>query len=614
MTRVIDQRTGRRGGWARRYAAGFGLLLFAFLASGGVFAQEAQVQVGRGPHYVGDPINLQVVAFDFEEDPTPEIDAPELEGGTLRFAGVSPSVSSSISIVNGRMSRSKEVRFVYQYELIANRTGRIDLPPFRVRQGATTRSTGPTRLDVKGVPTTGMVGLSVSLAEGPIFVGQKVPIAIELRIDREAERDLIEYSATVPLFDAPNLRFLDAPGSSQNTLEIETAEGRLRLPAALREETVGGRAVLVLRAERTMIALSPEPLRAAPPRVVISRGTRFRRDVFGQRQATSSERLMSQGRPVDLEVIEVPRIGRPPTWAGAVGSGYTLEVSADRSVVQLGEPIVLSFVLRGDGDLSSAGLPPFDAPGFFDPTRFRLPEEPPAGLVDEDGKRFEVSLRVLDANVREVPALEYAWFDAKTRRFETTTTRPIALSVGAAQVIGADDVDRGAGALVTSSASGEADGDLASTPSSPERRDSFAASGANLAIELEPARVLEGGRRVAGAGVEVPAIYALSAALLGFAVFDARRRRRDPGEIARAGALAAARREFEGATEAAALGRALREFAAAMPEAAAGEHDALLAECDALRFAPGGEQAELPAALKARALRFLDAFESGEGT
>ncbi|MCR9094143.1 MAG: BatD family protein [bacterium] len=610
---MIDRRTGRRGGWARRYAAGFGLLQFALVASGGAFAQEAQVQVGRGPHYVGDPINLQVVAFDFEEDPTPEIDAPALEDGTLRFAGVSPSVSSSISIVNGRMSRSKEVRFVYQYELIANRTGRIDLPPFRVRQGATTRSTGPTRLDVKGVPTTGMVGLSVSLPEGPIFVGQKVPVAIELRIDREAERDLIEYSATVPLFDVPNLRFLDAPGSSQSTLEIETAEGRLRLPAALREETVGGRTVLVLRAERTMIALSPEPLRAAPPRIVISRGTRFRRDVFGQRQATSSERLMSEGRPVDLEVIEVPRIGRPPTWAGAVGSGYTLEVSADRSVVQLGEPIVLSFVLRGDGDLSSAGLPPFDAPGFFDPARFRLPEEPPAGLVDEDGKRFEVSLRVLDANVREVPALEYAWFDAKTRRFETTTTRPIALSVGAAQVIGADDVDRGAGALVTSSASGEADGDPAGTPSSPERRDSFAASGANLAIELQPARVLDGGRRVAGAGVEVPAIYALSVALLGFAVLDARRRRRDPAERARAGAIVAARREIEGATEAGALGRALREFAAAMPEAAAGEHDALLAECDALRFAPGGEQAELPASLKARALRFLDTLESGKG-
>ena len=90
---------------------------------------------------------------------------------------------------------------------------------------------------------------------------------------------------------------------------------------------------------------------------------------------------MTEGEPVRLEVIEVPRSGRPASFAGAVGSGFSLEVSADRSVVQVGEPITLQLHLRGDGDLSSAGLPPFDAEGLFDPTRFRLPDEPPAGRI-----------------------------------------------------------------------------------------------------------------------------------------------------------------------------------------------------------------------------------------
>lgn len=579
------------------------------------FAQEVQAQIGRGPHYVGEPITLQVVAVDFAEDPTPEIEEPEIRGGTLRFAGVSPSVSSSVSIVNGRMTRSSEVRFVFQYQVIADRTGRLDVPAFRVRQGQTLRTTDPIRLAVQGVPTTGMVDLSVALPDGPIFVGQKVPVAVELRIDREAERDLIEYAATVPLFDAPNLRFLDAPRNSPNVLEIETAEGTLRLPADVREETVGGRTVLVLRAERTMIALSPEPLRVASPRVVISRGTRFRRDLFGGRQPTSSERLMAEGAPVDLEVIEVPRIGRPPTWSGAVGSGYTLEVATDRSVVQVGEPIVLSFLLRGDGDLSSAGLPPFDAEGFLDPAQFRLPEEPPAGLVDADGKRFEVSLRVLDASVREIPALEYAWFDARTRRFETRRTRPIALSVGAAQIIGADDVTRNAGAG-DAGAAGPFRDDAPTAPdrgSRAEKRDVLTASGANLAIETRAERVLEGSAPVLGTGAEVPALYALSLALLGFAAFDARRRQRDPADVARAGALAAARHGVDGAADAGALGRVLRELVAARPEAASGDYDALLAECDALRFAPGGESASLPPALTDRARRFLDDLEAGEG-
>ena len=57
----------------------------------------------------------------------------------------------------------------------------------------------------------------------------------------------------------------------------------------------------------------------------------------------------------------------------------------------------------------------------------------------------------------------------------------------------------------------------------------------------------------------------------------------------------------------------LRALVATMPEAATGECDALLAECDALRFAPGGEQAAVPEALAQRARTFVDALAAGEG-
>ena len=498
-----------RVGLATAGAISIATAALALLCASTATAQDVQVQSSRGPHYVGDPITIQVVASGFEEEPTPNVETPKLEAGSLRFAGVSPSVSNSISIVNGKITRSKEVRFVYQYELLATRAGRVTVPAFSVSQGGTSRETRPFAFDVKRVPTTGMVELSLDLPKGPIFVGQKVPVGIELRIDREAERDLLSLTTSVPLFDVPSLRFVDTPRDADNALEIRTANGTLQLPADAREERVGGRVVLVLRAERTMIAQSPDPVRADPARAVITRGTRFRRDLFGQRQAASVERL-SEGEQVSLEVVEVPRDGRPPSFAGAVGQGFTLEVSADRSVVQLGEPIVLHFTLRGDGDLSTAGLPPFDSAGFFDADQFRLPEDPPAGLVDERGKHFEASLRVLDANVREVPALEYSWFDAKSRRFETTRTRPIALSVGAAQIIGADDVDRSAGAAAV--ARNDREVQEREEPSAPsratERRDSLAASGANLAIETEPARVLGRGAPTAGADAVTDAAVA----------------------------------------------------------------------------------------------------------
>jgi hypothetical protein len=615
------RRNGRRdGGGPRSRRIPFvelALLVTSCLVSFSALAQDVRIQVGRGPYYIGDPIEIQVVASDFVDDPTPEIEVGEVASGRLRYGGVSDSSTTSISIVNGRMSRVKEVNFVYRYEFTSNQQGRARLPGFTVTQataggGQTSRTTGPFELEIEGVPATGLVGLSVELPEGPIFVGQKVPIDVELRIDREAQRDLISYQAAIPLFDLPMLRFLDeAPAGTDTQLEIETAAGTLRLPAKSSEVQIGGRAVLVVRARRTMIAVSPEEIRASAPRVVISRGTRFRRDLFNQRKPTSSERLMAQGDPVRIEVIEVPRQGRPPSFAGAFGKGFSLEVDVDRSVVQLGEPIRLSFHLRGNGDLSSASLPPLDAEGLFDPNQFRLPEDPPAGLVDEHGKHFKASVRVLDADAREIPAIAYSWFDADTRAFETTYSRPIALSVGAAEIIGADAVTRrenGDTDPAQSPRSGDAPVDQGGA--GPIRSTSLVFSGANLAVDEDLDRVLGSGGRTSMAPIGVPALYLLGAGLLVFATLDRRRQAADPRRLARTRTFAEASRAIEAAAgggldASASLGRALRELVAALPEEADAEFDALIAECDALRFAPQASGTRLPVELAERARRFV---------
>ena len=133
--------------------------LFATLS----VAQDAQIQIDRGPHYVGDPIAVQVVASQFESDPAPDVKAGVIDGAILRFAGASDSSSTSISIANGRITRTKEVRFIYSYELVARTPGQIRIPPFVVQQGTTSRTTRPTQLTIQGVPTTGLVSIEVEV-------------------------------------------------------------------------------------------------------------------------------------------------------------------------------------------------------------------------------------------------------------------------------------------------------------------------------------------------------------------------------------------------------------------------------------------------------------------
>lgn len=599
----------------RRLRLVSGILGFVLFAMP-VVAQDVRIQVARGPYYVGEAFEVQIIASDFEEDPAPEISAGPIEGGHLRLVGVSPSTSTSISFINGKLSRVHEVTFVYQYEVTGTQEGRLEISEFTVAQATTERTTRSFSLDIGGVPETTDVEIALELPPGPIFVGQKVPVAIEFRIDRQTQKDLVTYQVHVPLFDVPGLRFLDEPPSRTDThLEIQTAAGVLQLPAVSSERMIRGRPALVVRAERTMIALAAEDIRVEAPKVFISQGAGFRRDVFNQRRPTSTEKFMATGRPVRIEVAEVPRTGRPASFAGAVGSGFSFEVDADRSVVQLGEPIMLSFHLRGNGDLSSASLPALDADGLFDPTRFRLPEDSPAGIVDEDGKHFNVTLRVLDAGVREIPSLAYSWFDAETRRFETTRSQPIALSVGAAEIIGADAVARrDSGTSVQSVQSVQ--NDEAQIGEGTERSTKLSLTGADLAVDRDLTRLLRD-ERAQGQNLAVTLpLYATGVAFLSLAIVMARRRAMDPRVLERRAALTQAEQAMTRAFAlsdgggAAALGRALRELVAALPSEASTEFDSLIEACDTLRFAPTAEGqaggSMVPADLQDRARRLID--------
>jgi hypothetical protein len=586
------------------------IVLFALPA----FAQQVQVKVERGPHYVADGIDVTVLADGFEEEPQPEIRAPSVQHGRLTYHGISPQSSTSITIINGQMTRERRVTFTYHYRFVADRPGRVEIPGFEIVQGAVSRRTAPVALQLREVPTSDALAVRMKLPKGPLFVGQRVRVGVEFEIARELQNDLVSYALRVPLFESPRYRFSDDPrGSGDTELQVQTEDGTLLLPARSREILRGGKKVLVVEAERTMIPLEVGEVELPGATVIANRGTRFRRDMFRTRQATAVQKLMARSSPVSLEIAELPSDDRPASFAGAIGRGFSLELTADRSVVQVGEPIQLSFRVRGDGDLTSAALPPLDAEGLLDPALFRVPDEPPPGrLVDADGrvKEFEATVRVLDAAVREIPALEYSWFDADTRRFETTRSRPIALSVGAAEVIGAGAVERREGA----------EAELLAEPQAPRggpaRSGSLALTGADLAIERAPHELLRDDRATGSGAIALGGLYVLGIAFVGLAAVDRRRRDIDPLVVERRRTLAAARSDVEAALvlperdAAEALGRALRNMLATVPDAGGRELDALLGECDARSYAPAAAGGgTLPAELAERARELARAIE-----
>jgi hypothetical protein len=594
-------------------------------------AQAAQVTTDVGPHYVGEPLAVRVTAVGFDEDPPPVVEVAPPAAGRLDFVGVSPSVSQSITIVNGKMSRTREVTHVFQYRFVPHEPGVVKLGPFRIHQGAREARVAVVRLRIQDVPSNEDVKVALGLPDQQVFVGERVPVTVTFTLEQSLQKNALDYTLRVPFFDAQSsFRFLDeAQPDGDTTVVVDTGERQIELRGRSREFSEGGKRYVSVSVTRTLVPLAPGTHRVPGVSFSLEEGVRFRRDFFGGRRATQVRRWRAEAPERELVVAAIPGREQPPSFGGAIGRGFSLDVSADRTVVQVGEPITLSFVVRGEG-LETASLPPLDAEGLLPVDRFRVPGDVPTGQLDGEAKRFTAVVRVLDPNVSEIPALAYSWFDPDTKRFETTRSRPIALSVREAEVIGARDVqvaDSGAGSGFGSGSGAEGGGlapdPAAGMPGADRAAAGFALTGADLAIETRPTAVLGARARWGGAWL-TPGVYAGSLALLAVAWLDRRRRQRDPAIAQRRRLLDEAcvrvgeARSLPPAEAARVIAEALRRMLRELPDAASPDLDALLGECDARAYAPPGAAQSLDDAFLDRAVGQAErlrsaAREGGEG-
>jgi hypothetical protein len=566
---------------------------------------QAQLRVSREPYYVGVAMDLHVVATGFERDPAPTCSVDPPASGALQLSGVVPNISSSIQIINGRVTKSESVTHTCQYRFTPSAPGTFSVGPFRVAQGGVERATRAHSVRVQQIPRDPNLKVRILLPATPIYVGQQTPIAIEWWIEDALQSKIGGYTLRSELFDRDDtFRFVgdEAPVSGEQSLEIQSAAGPLRLRAEVAKRREGGRSFLVVAAQRTLIPLRAGTFDLAPGTIEVDAVTRWQRDLFGGRRPADTRRIFSQDEPRRLVVKAPPLAGRPATFAGAVGRGFSLEVTADRSVVQRGDPIALTLTVRGSGNLATAGLPPLDAEGGLSRDQFRLPESEPPGVLEDEAKVFRVSLRVLDDAVREIPAIAYSWFDPDLGEYRTARSRPIALSVRPAHVISAADVigsprDPSDGRMDEPPADGAAEGK--STPGG------VRLIGADLSIEQDIPELMR--RRTPTRVLRIGA-YGASLLVLVIAIGLRRRADVDPALQRRRAVYAAQRTRLQAARSLprrealAEMAAALREIVTEAPELRGDDLDTFVRDCDAVIYAPGaGGDEETPPELLERA-------------
>ncbi|MCZ6691067.1 MAG: BatD family protein [Planctomycetota bacterium] len=582
--------------------------VIAAALAGPAAAQEVGVSVASTEIYADLPFILSVTAKGFEEKPEPTIADLEIPGCKVVFISVSPSVTSFISIFGRRQSERRDVSFVFNYSVTPSKPGSYTVPAIEVSQGPKKATTRPSTFRALEVAETDEMKLILTLPDRPVWVGETFPLTIDWFI----RRDVREQAFAIPLFEMEDLVDVSPPPGEPKRAAIDFPAGArvIRLPFERERVPLEGGTFTRFRFRALVTPTRSGTIDLPPGQVVAEIHVGTGRDRFGF--ASKKYRLAKAvDRPLRLEVRASPEAGRPESFSGAVGTGFGIDVEADRTVVRLGDPVTLVVTIRGDGRLDGLGLPPLDVDGGLSPELFSFPDEsPPGEMLDDGGKRFVVSVRVRSERAAEIPALPFSFFNPISGVYQTVRSRPIALAVKSSALVGAKEVVSAATEPETSAPSVK--------PATDETREIASPTslvGANLSLS-DSEDTLRKTRGIRGVLPFALFLYAAPLLLLGWRTWSLRTRKRRSAarEIRRAGrrcldAIDEASRvpAPEGAPRIASAMQSLRKLRNLPQE----EGQGLLRDLEVAAFDPAAASSPLPDALCNRAREMVRDWSRG---
>jgi hypothetical protein len=411
------------------------LLLGLATTSAALGQPTVELEVQTDQPYVNQPFWVKVRVHNAQQTEVP--DFPDLPNCNVDYVG--PESRTYVSIDNtGRKVISEKA---HQYMLVARQAGVLTIPPIPVAADGRTLRTKLRRLTVRELPespsprdgqrdTGGPAGnlllAEITCAQSKLFVGQHANFTLTVWIKPA------EYRGR-PLTKADMWTF--RTGSFGPFDDVSNV-----LAAEIKRPGVGDVSELYYVYELTanFVLQQTGPLTFSDVAVGMNYPTQFSRNVFGDLRVIRHKRVPPMHPAVTVpEVQPLPTEGRPASFSGAVGN-YELNIFAIPTNVRVGDPIQL--VIDISGDLIET-LPAPDLtsiPQLIED--FRVPGETLAGTVSGNRKRFTQTIRAKRADVKQIPPIEFAYFDPEAERYVVARSEPIPVLVSAVEQLDAADL------------------------------------------------------------------------------------------------------------------------------------------------------------------------------
>ena len=400
-----------------RFLTKFRFLLVAVaLVHSAVWAASFTASLDRETMTLGEQATLSLKFEGVQPQDAPGI--PRIAG--LEFQYVGPS--SSFSFINGQTTSS----VTYNYIVTAEHDGEFTIPGMRANVGGQQLASAPVKLVVAKVnaPPVAEVAagrepafLKLVVPKSKVYVGEPMLGELELYL-----RDDVQGVSNFQLNSSPTDGFNAGQTSEQQGMR--------------RRAQIGNRVYTVIPLSLPLTAIRPGSLTLGPftAGVVVSLpsqnqgGDPFFSRFFHQEE---QKQLTLTTEPVSVQSLPWPEANKPANFTGAVGN-FTMSATAGPTTVTVGDPITVRVQISGRGALDGIALPVQDAWRDFK-------TYPPTTTVEKNDsfgfqgtKTFEQIVSPQNAEVHELPALSFSFFNPDDGRYHTLTQPAVPLVVKSA--------------------------------------------------------------------------------------------------------------------------------------------------------------------------------------
>lgn len=444
--------------------AGLVFLFFPFIA---LFAADVtlKLSVSREKIYLGESFNLNIMVDGADRSvPTPDLSA--LSRAEVQFLGTHSNTRSSISIINGRMTRESFEGRTFAYQITPKEKGRFKAGPVRVTIGGKTYVHEGAVIEVTGVEQQDFVlakvvasstsilveepftvTLSVAVADlpeafakenEPLFPNAPPHLSVDfLEINRQQEsglkgpdlnqllNGLIDQSGRQPCFSINSYQSRDMMnfGAIFDDDPFKPRPIRFRLPVTRKK--INGKSYREYTLTLSYTANKEGDFTFGP--------LTFKGNIIAgvneARQAIPQE-IYAIGPAVTVRVTPPPDEGRPDCFIGAVGRDVEAKAALDANTCKVGDPLTLTLEVTGGVSISNMRTPVLGLQPELTKD-FRVYDENVKSETLPNGKRFTYQVRPLREGTLEFPPVKVGYYNSERRAYDILMTQPIPIQAKA---------------------------------------------------------------------------------------------------------------------------------------------------------------------------------------